>query len=129
MMGLFHAKMAATRMVANEHWGTANSKAPWSLWRMNSLPGRKAISVRWKAKKLTPFRLVLELILKLTLPANIIDGFRIYCQGPTLKRWVSEVQDAASLRSIACKVRDKLCSATRARTGGNGTLTDSRAQE
>lgn len=42
--GLLHIKFAQIRMVANEHWGEANSKSPWSLWKVNTLLGRKAIS-------------------------------------------------------------------------------------
>jgi hypothetical protein len=73
-------------MVANEYWGTPNSKSPWSLWKINSLLGRKAISAGWKAKTLPPFRPTWELILDLTLPAHILDGFRIYCPFEKLER-------------------------------------------
>jgi hypothetical protein len=43
-LGLFHVKLAADRMVANEFWGEPNSKSPGSLWKINSLLGRKAIA-------------------------------------------------------------------------------------
>lgn len=112
-MGLFHAKMAAMRMVANEHWGTPNSKAPWSLWRMNTLLGRKAVSVGWKAKKLTPFRPLNELALKLVLSANILDAFRLHCSGDSLERWIGSVRTSSELRAVAVRVRDRLCSAVR----------------
>ncbi|KAG1882050.1 hypothetical protein C8R48DRAFT_667742 [Suillus tomentosus] len=81
-LGLFHVKLAATRMVINEFSGTANSKSPWSLWRVNSLLGRKAISAGWKVKKLPPFRPSWDLILALALPANILDTFRLTKEMP-----------------------------------------------
>lgn len=99
-------------MVGNENWGTPNSKAPWSLWRMHTLLGRKPISVGWKAKKLTPFRPVQELMLKLVLPANILDAFRVQCGAPSLEAWV-QATGLSELRSVATLVRDQLCSARR----------------
>ena len=81
--GLLHIKFLHTRMIANEFWGTANSTSPWSLWKVNSL--RKAITAGWTAKLLPPFRPVYELTLNLTLPANILDGFRTYSSNEKLE--------------------------------------------
>jgi hypothetical protein len=60
--GLLHIKFSHTRMIENEFWGTANSKLPWSLWKVNSLLGRKFITAGWKAKSLPHFRPVYELL-------------------------------------------------------------------
>jgi hypothetical protein len=105
--------MAADRMVANEHWGTANSKSPWSLWRLNSLLGRKAISAGWKAKKLPPFRPTWELITRLTLPANILDAFRLLCPYDSLEEWIKNVKDHNAVQEVARLVYRTLCSARR----------------
>jgi hypothetical protein len=105
--------MAADRMVANEHWGTANSKSPWSLWRINSLLGRKAISAGWKAKKLPPFRPTWELITRLTLPANILDAFRLMCPNKNLEEWVKDIEDRQAVEAVARSVYMTLCSARR----------------
>ncbi|KAF9470993.1 hypothetical protein BDN70DRAFT_901681 [Pholiota conissans] len=45
--GLLHVKFAHARMVANEYWGMLNSKSQWSLWKVNTLLGRKP-SAGWK---------------------------------------------------------------------------------
>ena len=100
-------------MITNEFWGVANSTCPWSLWKVNSLLGRKAISAGWKAKTLPPFRPTYELILGLTLPANILDGFRIFCPVDTLEQWVIGIKDYEEISSIAKKVHLELCSARR----------------
>jgi Family of unknown function (DUF6589) len=105
--------MAGDRMIANEFWGVANSTSPWSLWKINSLLGRKPISAGWKAKSLPPFRPTYELILQLTLPANILDGFRIFCPSDTLERWVAEVKNYDDILCIAKKVHSELCTAHR----------------
>jgi hypothetical protein len=80
-------------MIANKYWGVPNSTSPWSLWKINYLLGQKAISAGWKAKSLPPFQLTCELILRLTLPANILNGFRIYCPMDTLEQWVADIKD------------------------------------
>ena len=97
----------------NEFWGIANNTSPWSLWKINSLLGRKAISAGWKAKTLPPFRPTYELILCLALPANILDSFRIYCPADTLEQWVLHVRDYEEIAQIAKKVFSELCSARR----------------
>jgi hypothetical protein len=110
-LGIFHEKVAGTRMTANEHWGTPNSKALWSLWRINSLLGRKPITAGWKSKKLPPFRPAYELMIDLALPANILDGFRLFCPCDTLEEWVNSVPDWQAVRDVAAKIHQQLCSA------------------
>jgi hypothetical protein len=108
--GVLHIKFAHTRIVANEFWGSANSKSPWSLWKINTLLGRKAITAGWKAKSLPPFRPVYELMLNLTLPANILDGFRIYSPKDKLDVWVDTIQTVEEVDKVAEKVLNELCS-------------------
>jgi hypothetical protein len=103
--------MAADRMVANEHWGIANSKSPWSLWRVNSLLGRKAITAGWRAKKLPPFRPTWELITRLTLPAHILDAFRLLCPHDSLEQWVDDLKDHDAMHEVARSIYMTLCSA------------------
>ncbi|KAJ7877264.1 hypothetical protein B0H14DRAFT_3859029 [Mycena olivaceomarginata] len=105
--------LAGTRMTVNEHWGTPNSKSLWSLWKINSLLGRKPITAGWKSKKLPPFRPAYELMIDLTLPANILDGFRIICPRDTIEEWAESVPDWQSVRDVAAKVHQQLCSARR----------------
>jgi hypothetical protein len=111
--GLLHIKFAHTRMIANEFWGTANSKSPWSLWKVNSLLGRKAITAGRKAKSLPPFRPVYELMLILTLPANILDGFRIYSSYDKLEDWVDTIQTVEEVDRVAERILNELCSGRR----------------
>jgi len=111
--GLLHIKFAQTRMVANEHWGKANSKSPWSLWKVNTLLGRKAISAGWKAKSAPPFRPIYELMLNITLPANVLDGFRIYCPHDKLETWIDRIQTTKEIDAVAQQVLDQLFSARR----------------
>ncbi|KAJ6543340.1 hypothetical protein B0H10DRAFT_1854245, partial [Mycena sp. CBHHK59/15] len=99
-LGIFHEKVAGTRMTINEHWGTPNSRALWSLWRMNSLLGRKAITTGWKSKTLPPFRPAYELMIDLVLPATILDGFRLFCPCDTLEDWVDSLLDWESVRDV-----------------------------
>jgi len=108
-LGLFHVKIAGDRMITNEYWGVPNSISPWSLWKINALLGRKAISAGWKAKTLPPFRPTYELILQLALPANILDGFRIFCPKDTLEQWAADVTDYDEISHIAKKVHSELC--------------------
>ena len=82
-------------------------------WKINSILGHKAISAGWKAKQLPPFRPITELILQLTLPANILDGFHIFCPSSTLVDWVSQVADYQSIHDITSKIFTNLCSARR----------------
>nr|GAT50185.1 predicted protein [Mycena chlorophos] len=110
-LGLFHTKMAGFRCVANEHWGIPNHSSPWSLWRMNTLLGRKPITAGWTAKKLPPFRPITELILDITLPANVLDGFRIHCGRYSLDDWVSDVRSFDDVTRVAAEVYRNLFSA------------------
>jgi hypothetical protein len=100
-------------MIANKYWGVPNSTSPWSLWKINSLLGRKAILAGWKAKSLPPFRPTYELILHLALPENILDGFRIFCPTDTLEQWVVDIKEYEDILRIAKKVHSELCSARR----------------
>lgn len=74
------------------------------------------MSAGWKSKKLAPFRPSSELILKLCLPANILDGFRTHCGEQTLDAWLNNLPDYAAFRAVAITVRDQLCSARRVET-------------
>lgn len=98
-------------MVTNEYWGKPNSKSPWSLWKINSLLGWKAIMAGWKAKSLPPFRPSWELILTLTLPAHILDGFRLMCPHNSVEEWVVSITERGSIRETARKILTELCSA------------------
>lgn len=108
--GLLHVKFSHTRMIANEYWGKANSKSPWSLWKINTLLGRKAISAGWTAKSPPPFRPLYELILDLALPANILDGFRIHCPSEELDDWVQGLRSHSEVEAVAKKIHNTLCS-------------------
>ncbi|KAJ7798024.1 hypothetical protein B0H14DRAFT_3492965 [Mycena olivaceomarginata] len=88
MIVLFYVKLSGKRGTVNEHWGEPNSKYPGSFWTQNSFLSRKTISAGWKAKKLPPFRPTYELMLTLSLPAHILDGFRIHCGADSLDAWV-----------------------------------------
>ncbi|KAF4590201.1 hypothetical protein EYR40_009400 [Pleurotus pulmonarius] len=112
-LGLFHVKMAGDRMVANEFWGTPNSDSPWSLWKINSLLGRKAITAGWKAKSPTPFRPTYDLILSLTLPAHVLDAFRILCPRNSVEEWIIEVKTYKEVHDIAVQLHQQFCSARR----------------
>ncbi|KAJ7054575.1 hypothetical protein C8F01DRAFT_995323 [Mycena amicta] len=113
-LGLFHTKMAGFKCVGNEYWGTPNSAAPWSLWRVNTLLGRKAITAGWKAKKLPPYRPITELILDISLPANILDVFRLHCGRSSLEDWVDGVSSHSEITDLAYKIYRKVCSAREA---------------
>ncbi|KAJ7669167.1 hypothetical protein B0H14DRAFT_3692675 [Mycena olivaceomarginata] len=84
-LGIFHEKVAGTRM----------TQSLWSLWKINSLLGRKPITAGWKSKKLPPFRPAYELMIDLTLPATFSMAFVSSCE-----TW-------------AAKVHQQLCSARR----------------
>ncbi|KAF8804759.1 hypothetical protein BYT27DRAFT_7225347 [Phlegmacium glaucopus] len=99
--GLFH------------YWGKPNAKSPWSLWKVNTLLGRRAFSAGWKAKSAPPFRPSYELLLTFALPANILDAFRIYCPKDDLKEWVDSVQSIDEIASVAQWILNELCSGRR----------------
>ncbi|KAJ7486375.1 hypothetical protein B0H11DRAFT_2410753 [Mycena galericulata] len=101
MLGLFHVKLSGTRGTVNEHWGEPNSKFPGSLWSQNSFLSRKSIPAGWKAKKLPPFRPTYELMLTLSLPAHILDGFRIYCGADSLDAWVASEPSWSDVVSVS----------------------------
>ncbi|KAJ7875341.1 hypothetical protein B0H14DRAFT_3548964, partial [Mycena olivaceomarginata] len=112
MLGLFHVKLSGSRGTVNEHWGEPNSKFPGSLWSQNSFLSRKAVSAGWKAKKLPPFRPTHELMLTLSLPAHILDGFRIYCGAESLDSWVKSDLSWHDIESVSEVVVQKLCSSS-----------------
>ncbi|KAJ7442936.1 hypothetical protein B0H11DRAFT_2162974 [Mycena galericulata] len=105
-------KLSGTRGTVNEHWGEPNSKFPGSLWSQNSFLSRKSIPAGWKAKKLPPFRPTYELMLTLSLPAHILDGFHIYCGADSLDAWVASEPSWSDVVSVSEVVIDKLCSAS-----------------
>ncbi|KAJ7808983.1 hypothetical protein B0H14DRAFT_3760274 [Mycena olivaceomarginata] len=71
----------------------------------------KPMTAGWKAKKLPPFRPSYELMIDLALPANILDGFRLFCAKGTVEKWIESVKDWDSVRFVAAKVHRELCSA------------------
>ena len=83
---------------------------------MNSLLGRKTISAGWNAKTPPPFRPIWELMLTFVLPANILDGFRLFCGKPSLASWVEGVTSPLEVKSVAKQVLERLCSARRVAT-------------
>lgn len=114
-LGLFHAKMVATRMIANEFWGS--SGCPWSLWRIHSLLGRKMFShPGWKQKKPPAFPPIWELLLVIVLPANILDSFRIYCGESSLDKWAENVSSLDDIKLVAKQIQLKLTSRKRVYT-------------
>ncbi|TDL13616.1 hypothetical protein BD410DRAFT_735116, partial [Rickenella mellea] len=112
-IGLFHVKMAGTRMILNEHWGKANSKSPWCLWLENTLLARKPISAGWKAKQLPPFRPTFELIVDLSLPAHVLNGCELLCGNESLAKWAASIKDYEDVRTLVGKVKNDLFSAVR----------------
>ncbi|KAL1750636.1 hypothetical protein FB107DRAFT_294459 [Schizophyllum commune] len=102
--GLFHCKMAAGRMVVNEHWGKPNSEWPGSLWWTNTQLGRKNMAAGWKGRKATPWKQSHELI-NITLAAHVKDAFRIHC-GPDLEAWSAKAS-VADFETVARVVLDK----------------------
>ena len=111
--GLFHVKLSHTRMLVNEYWGKPNAKSPWTLWKVNALLGRKAISAGWKSKSAPPFRPSYELMLTFALPANILDAFRIYCPKDDLQEWVDSIPSVDEVARVAQLILDELCSGRR----------------
>ncbi|KAK6968874.1 hypothetical protein R3P38DRAFT_2815236 [Favolaschia claudopus] len=54
-----------------------------------------------------------ELMIDLVLPANILAGFRMFCPNESLEDWVERVPNWQSVRDVAAKVHQQLCSARR----------------
>ncbi|KAK0235253.1 hypothetical protein EDD85DRAFT_954793 [Armillaria nabsnona] len=109
--GVFHDKIAGTRCIVNEHWGKPNGKALWSLWKMNSLLGQKAMVAGWKAKSLPPFRPAYELMIDLVLLAHILDGFRLFCPCNTFEEWVLNLTSPDKFHAVSETVYHELFSA------------------
>ncbi|KAJ6456466.1 hypothetical protein C8R45DRAFT_943662 [Mycena sanguinolenta] len=109
--GLFHAQMAGCRLTINEHWGMPNSLWPGGLWwEHNKLLKRKPLMAGWGGKKATEWKPTHELI-HISLPAHIVDGFRIYCGHDSLSEW-AESTTVAEFDMVAKTVFDKLFSTT-----------------
>ncbi|KAJ6479781.1 hypothetical protein C8R45DRAFT_1216261 [Mycena sanguinolenta] len=109
--GLFHAQMAGCRLTINEHWGTPNSPWPGGLWwEHNKLLKRKPLMAGWGGKKATEWKPAHELI-QISLPAHIVDGFRIYCGHESLSEWARSVT-TAEFDVVAKTVFEKLFSTT-----------------
>ncbi|KAJ6500782.1 hypothetical protein C8R45DRAFT_820620 [Mycena sanguinolenta] len=109
--GLFHAQMAGCLLTINEHWGMPNSLWPGGLWwEHNKLLKRKPLMAGWGGKKATEWKPAHELI-HISLPAHIVDGFRIYCGHDSLSEW-AESTTVAEFDMVAKTVFDKLFSTT-----------------
>ncbi|KAJ7815904.1 hypothetical protein B0H14DRAFT_3111784 [Mycena olivaceomarginata] len=88
MLGLFHVKLSGTRELFSDS---------------QSHPRRVEI------EKNSPSH---ELMLNLSLPAHILDGFRIYCGADSLDAWVKSNPSWASIVTVSEVVVEKLCSAS-----------------
>jgi hypothetical protein len=96
-------------MTVNEHWGTPNSVWAGGLWwEHNKLLKRKPLMAGWGGKKATEWKPAHELI-QISLPAHIVDGFRIHCGTDSLEEW-AKTATVAEFESVARKVFDKLFS-------------------
>jgi len=78
---------------------------------MNTLLGWKPITAGWKAKQLSPFQPIMELMLQLALLANILDGFCLYCPGNDLKKWTLQIKTHEELSCVSKAIFEELCSA------------------
>ncbi|KAJ6577766.1 hypothetical protein B0H19DRAFT_1337487 [Mycena capillaripes] len=106
-MGPFHGQMAGCRLTINEHWGTPNSLWPGGLWwEHNKLLKRKPMTAGWGGKKATEWKPAHELI-HISLPAHIVDGFRIYCGRESLSEWAKSAT-VTEFDAVTKTVFDKL---------------------
>lgn len=101
--------MAGCRMALNQHWGTPNSKYGGTLWKENSLLGRKAISAGWKAKKLPLFPQSHELI-HLSRKARILDGIRMLSGSDSQEKWIEQKPLWSTIEGVTGRVLNQLCS-------------------
>ncbi|KAF8171352.1 hypothetical protein K438DRAFT_1613022 [Mycena galopus ATCC 62051] len=107
--GLFHSQMAGGRMTINEHWGSPNSVWAGGLWwEHNKLLKRKPLTAGWGGKKATEWQPAHELI-QISLPAHVVDGFRIHCGNDSLADWAQTVK-AEEFDTVAQKVFTNLFS-------------------
>ena len=96
----------------NEHWGKPNSAYLGGLWwESTKVMRRKKMQAGWKGKKATPWRPAHQL-LHLSLPAHIVDGFRLHCDHHSLSEW-AETASIEDLEVTAQKVLDELFSSHR----------------
>ncbi|KAK7013922.1 hypothetical protein R3P38DRAFT_3575386 [Favolaschia claudopus] len=115
--GLFHAEMVGGRLTVNEHWGNANSLFPGGLWwEHNKLLKRKPITAGWSGKKATPWKPAHEL-LHISLPAHIVDGFRIHCGQDSVEKW-AKTATIIEFKRVARIVFNKFHCYITARRGG-----------
>jgi hypothetical protein len=49
----------------------------------------------------------------MTLPAHILDAYRIYCPRDTIENWVATIKDRQEVQQIAKKIHVELCSPRR----------------
>jgi len=56
----------------------------------------------------------MELVLKMALPAHILDAYRIYCPNNDLSRWVSSITRFGEVKHVARKIFTELCSVCQA---------------
>ncbi|KAJ7429454.1 hypothetical protein B0H11DRAFT_1767668 [Mycena galericulata] len=107
--GLFHGQMAGGRLTINEHWGQPNSLWPGGLWwEHNKLLKRKPLMAGWGGKKATEWKPAHELI-HISLPAHIVDAFRIYCGHENLSEWAKSAT-ITEFDTVAKTVFEKLFS-------------------
>ncbi|KAJ6554727.1 hypothetical protein B0H19DRAFT_1263033 [Mycena capillaripes] len=107
--GLFHGEMAGGRLTINEHWGKPNSLWAGGLWwEHNKLLKRKPITAGWSGKKATPWKPAHELI-HISLPAHVVDGFRIHCGRDNLEEWARNAT-VEEFNRVAKTVFEKLFS-------------------
>ncbi|KAJ7127703.1 hypothetical protein C8R44DRAFT_616194, partial [Mycena epipterygia] len=107
--GLFHGQTAGARLTVNEHWGSPNSLWPGGLWwEHNKLLKRKPMAAGWGRKKATEWKPAHEL-LQISLPAHIVDGFRIHCGHEDLKEW-AKAAPFNEFEAVARTVFDNLFS-------------------
>ncbi|KAJ7730237.1 hypothetical protein DFH07DRAFT_756359 [Mycena maculata] len=107
--GIFHGQMAGGQLTINEHWGMPNSLWPDGLWwEHNKLLKRKPLMAGWGGKKATDWKPAHELI-HISLPAHIVDGFRIYCRHESLSEWAKSAT-VAEFDRVAKAVFDSLFS-------------------
>lgn len=107
-IGLFHTKMAAARMIINEHLGSPNQDHEGGAWWENLKLGRKPFSAGWKSKKAAPWKQSHEL-LQLSLAAHVVDAFRIHCGASDLSAWAKRAT-ASDVRCVGALVMNRLFS-------------------
>jgi hypothetical protein len=88
--GLFHAKMAGSRLVLNQYWGTPGSAVAGTLWKENHVASRKPITAGWKAARFPPWKVIHEL-LYISAAAHVQDAIRTHLRVDSLTAWAERV--------------------------------------